>query len=206
MTNRYAVIVTATNVVENIALAPDATSWAFPVGRSVVQSDTAQIGDVWNGSTFTTPAIVLTLAQQIGAKAALLTALYQTKLAAGRSYTVPADATGAHPYQIDDAPGLGRPSSQEQIAKVAAQAERVLRSGSVNGTPWDATAPIAFFFLDANNVAVPMTAQQAYDFATAIGAYCTALVLRSLQLKMALLGAASSAALAAIDITTGWPT
>lgn len=179
--------------------------------QAVMQANGASV--IWiDGQPYSAnPTLVRSLAATFdplpAAKKAKLEALaaeYAARIAAGRAYTVPGVSTNT--YQIDDvSPTPGRPSSQGQIARVAQQADRAIRNGAT-GTPWDAAVAIPFFFQDAANNQVPMTAQEAYDFATAIGQYCTGLVLRLLEIKNQTLGAADQAALDAIDITTGWPT
>jgi hypothetical protein len=42
------------NIVENIAPNAPPAGWSIP-GMSVVQSDTVKVGDIYDGSTFTTP-------------------------------------------------------------------------------------------------------------------------------------------------------
>lgn len=133
-----------------------------------------------------------------------VSAQYASVISAGRIYTVPGDQSGAHTYQIDEVPSATRQSSQQALTAVAAEANRAINSG-VAGTPWDPTGTIAFFFVDASNVHVPMTPQQAYDFAANVGRYCTNLKLNSFQLVAQISAAPTADAVDAINITTGWP-
>jgi hypothetical protein len=121
-----------------------------------------------------------------------LATLFGSKFIAGFKYTVPGDASGSHNYQID-------PASVANIVGAGAWA-----SSAVAGLPGVAAWPTGFTWIDASNNAVPMTAAQCAGFASAVGAYITALILNNRALKTAVASAASMTALAAIDITQGW--
>lgn len=137
-------------------------------------------------------------------KLAALGVQYAQRIAAGRSYTVPGDASGAHVYQIDEvSPDPNRQSSIASISAVAQMADRALRFGMA-GTPWDDGQP-PFYFYDAANVGVPMTPQDAYDFAANVGAYVNALKQNYLHLKGQIAAATTQADLDATDVTAGWP-
>jgi hypothetical protein len=75
MTTRYAIVVIATGVVDNVVMLDPATqanpqlAWPVPAGHQEIASDTANIGDTWNGSSFVAanPPPAPTLAQQAAA-------------------------------------------------------------------------------------------------------------------------------------------
>lgn len=50
---RCAVIETASGKVENVIELEPGADWIPPAGRTVLQSDAANIGDLWTGATFT---------------------------------------------------------------------------------------------------------------------------------------------------------
>lgn len=53
---KLAVINIQTNIVENIVVAPQgANVWFVPDGYDTVESETANIGDTWNGTEFVKP-------------------------------------------------------------------------------------------------------------------------------------------------------
>lgn len=52
---RYAVINSATGLVDNVILLADPAQWPVPSGHQIVQSDTGNVGDTWNGAGFVSP-------------------------------------------------------------------------------------------------------------------------------------------------------
>jgi hypothetical protein len=52
MSKRYAVIVQATGNVESVVMWDGISAWEPPTGTTAIQSDTANIGDTWNGTDF----------------------------------------------------------------------------------------------------------------------------------------------------------
>jgi hypothetical protein len=95
-------------------------------------------------------------------------------------------------YQLDD-------DSQARITALAFKAQRMVDARP--GTTWDAN----FVFLAADNTAVSFTAANFLPFADAASNVVIARRIKARQLKDTILAAADAAALAAIDITAGWP-
>lgn len=71
-------------------------------------------------------------------------------------------------------------------------------------TPWPADYGRGWVSIEG--VRIPLTPQTAIPFAASAGAYYSALVQHEQDLEDALLAAESDAALAAVDLTDGWPT
>lgn len=115
---------------------------------------------------------------------------------AGFNYTVPGDASGSHNYQIDPA-SIGNITAAGSWA--CSLVAITIQPAPI--APW----PSGFVWIDSNNVSVPMTVTQCAAFATATGAYVTALILNNRALKTAIAAASSMTALQANDITQGWP-
>lgn len=137
--------------------------------------------------TYSGSAAELTFSRN--AKLAQLAALYLSKFAGGFNYTGP-DAV-KRTFQID-------PTSQFNID---VQANASLGS-ILNGEAWDTTS--YFIAADNSHMALP-TAQAMRAFSLATRAYVSATILNNRALKDAISGAANMAALAAIDISAGWP-
>ena len=95
-------------------------------------------------------------------------------------------------YQIDEA-------SQGRIASLALKAERVVAGRA--GATWNA----GFRFIAADNTRVAFTAAEFGPFADAASNAVIALRERARDLKDTILAAPDAAALAAIDVTAGWP-
>lgn len=137
-----------------------------------------------------------------------LVAKYASIIAAGRLYSVVGGIDPSqHPYQIDEVPPFdpvtGTPTrrdSQSTMSTMATWATNIMTN--VPGTsPW----PTNFAWRDANNAMVPMTAAQCYGFTQNVGAYIAAAFGNYSALYMQIMGAATVAAVTAIDITAGWP-
>lgn len=56
--SNYAII-NSSNIVENIIVWDGQTDYTPPNNKTLVQSDTAKIGDTWDGENFITPEIEL---------------------------------------------------------------------------------------------------------------------------------------------------
>ncbi len=135
------------------------------------------------GALVTTPIPALTASQNAAAKAAI--GQYNALIATGFTY-------GGNLFQID-------PASQANIAAVGSMA-----LGSITNpasVPW----PADFAWIDAANVNIPMTAPVMYAFAQAVGWYVSFCVLNLRAIKSAILAAATPQAVAAIDVTAGYP-
>lgn len=53
---KLAIINNATNIVENIAVPPQGSNvWFCGEGYNAVLSETAKLGDIWDGENFTSP-------------------------------------------------------------------------------------------------------------------------------------------------------
>jgi hypothetical protein len=122
-----------------------------------------------------------------------LAAVFADRIAAGRVYAIPGDASGAHIYQIDAA----------SVANITGAVAWASADGA--GITGVAAWPAGFAWIDAGNVAVPMTAPECAAFASDVGAYLSALILNNRSLKDAVAAAPDLAALAAIDVGQGWP-
>jgi hypothetical protein len=157
------------------------------------------VGDIDAAQTFLAAFVgsAQQLAHNQAASLASLGLQYVGLFAAGFNYSVPGDASGLHNYQID-------PASIGNITAAGSWATSLVALTSVPSplAPW----PNNFIWIDSVNVAVPMTAEQCAAFATAAGAYVTALILNNRALKTAISAAPDMATLQAIDITAGWPT
>jgi hypothetical protein len=96
-------------------------------------------------------------------------------------------------YQIDS-------ESQTQIAAMS-----LMALGSITdpaNSPW----PTGFYWVAADNSPVPMDAPTTYAFGRAVAGYVSACILRLRAIKDAIAAAANQPTLAAIDVTTGYPT
>lgn len=120
------------------------------------------------------------------ARHAELAAIYAGKIAAGRIWN-------GTLFQID-------PESQANIAAMGSLAASVL-AGTPGAAPW----PEGFYWVAADNGHVPMDAAVMFAFAQAIAGYVSALILTNRALKDAIDAAADATALAALDLTAGWP-
>lgn len=132
-------------------------------------------------------------------KLASLAAEYEARIEAGRSYTIEGQTT-ARVYQIDEVPTAARPSSQSVITAAGAWAANILRQ-----TPGTAPWPANFAWRAADNVLVPMTAEQMYAFSQDIALYTQGVKAAVFGLQGQIASATDQASLAAIDITSGWP-
>ena len=153
---------------------------------TVIQSDTydrTQIYSCVNG------AIVVTAPDPMIAARATAVAgaagYYQRLLAAGLTWS-------GTLYQID-------PDAQAQIAAMG-----IMALGSITdpaGSPW----PAGFYWIAADNSHAAMDAPTMYAFGRAVAAYVSACVLRLRAIKDTIAAAADQTAIAAIDVTAGYP-
>jgi hypothetical protein len=95
-------------------------------------------------------------------------------------------------FQIDS-------DSQARIAAMGIMALGTITDPA--GSPW----PPGFYWVAADNSHVAMDAAAMYAFGRAVGSHVSACVLRLRAIKDAIAGAADQAALAAIDVTAGYP-
>lgn len=49
---QYALVDNITGLVENVIILAPASRWAIPEGKQLIRSDSAQIGQAWDGETF----------------------------------------------------------------------------------------------------------------------------------------------------------
>lgn len=132
--------------------------------------------------------------------------------AAGRIYSVAGGA--AHTYQIDavaPAPAPGQPSRPASLTAIGRAAQCAIVA-ALCAVPVAASAlsgaakwPADFAWRDAANANVPMTAAEFLAFAADVWTYTQGVRARQSALEAAITGAQTVAAVAAIDVTTGWP-
>lgn len=141
------------------------------------------IGWTWANNAFAAP--VPTLDQARAEKVAAIGAAYEARIAAGYTWN-------GKLFEIDN-------DSRANINGAGSMASALVASGAAAQWPAD------FGWVAADNTIVPMTAAQVIAFGLAVGFYYSGVVLRERILGNAVAAAADLAAVAAIDIATGWP-
>lgn len=97
-----------------------------------------------------------------------------------------------HHYQIDNA-------SRLRLDSFGARAANSIVD------PFNFPWPENEYWIDEDNVHVPMTAKEAYAFYSAVGLFISASVKYQRELKDLILRATTQEELDAIDVTVGWP-
>jgi hypothetical protein len=78
-------------------------------------------------------------------------------------------------------------------------------SNVINNLPGVSPWPAQFAWRDAENNMVPMTAAQCYAFTQNVGVYVATIFGTYTYYYQQIMAAADVAAVAAIDVTAGWP-
>lgn len=144
----------------------------------------AHIGWTWDGEEFTAPAAP-PLEQRRAVKVAAARALFEAKVTAGWPFE------GLH-VEIND-------GSRANLGGLALTA--FLASQEVATWPAD----YGRGWVSIEGTRIPLTPETAIPFAASAGAYYSALVQHEQDLEDALQAAESDAALAAVELTAGWP-
>lgn len=115
---RYAIVAISNGAVQNIIQLDNGAAWTPPIGTELVQSDAANIDDVWDGARFTTPTAALTPGQVLAAKIGIGIAITSTGSASvSATYALDAvtlDQVGS--VARDAAAGLGLPGGGSSFA------------------------------------------------------------------------------------------
>lgn len=183
---RYAII--RDGRVENVAeWDGDRNSWSPPEGSVAVPSDTAGLGDDFDGLTFSKP---FDLASAKGAK------LEELKARATAALTFYAPTTGplaGHAIQT------GRAEDQLRLDQSLSIYRRKIETGE--------GAEVKARFRTAVNEDVLVSYEQGYAVITdGIGDWGKRITHKAWDLTNAILAATTKAKLEAIDIESGWPT